>query len=670
MSTTTRYSSTLNIGFSVICAAVLAACGGGSSDSATVPEAVRHVSAPATAIDEGVLSVQDEAAPLETGPTRPTPSPFSGRMSGVSTFRAAAELGKLGAAVPGALNMTDIRLAQSHVVPNGKRVWTQPELPTGTRTLRMTNSRDALALVKLSAKDAVDPVLEVWDHGTKSATLRLQPPSALPATEDGGQRYAEDTYSARIPGHLIWDGVELRVSAKNYARGNTLPLDVSAEYYEVLKILPIYLFGATDTNSGYPLSTYGKPSDAAVQELNDRMPFDFQVSAHEAGKVVWEQLVQPPTGSSPARVLRNYDDAGPILSITLNLMDGLRRANGQNQSPVTYYSPVLGFKSDGSVRPAGGGLGWGGSATGNWSYGGVFIHELGHTFAMGHAGTMATDGTYPYANGSLLGSNWGWDATRSLLMPTWMPSSASSAATCSGAIRDELGRCIKQDIMESGAGSQAKGMRFAMFSDFSAAVMQERMEYYSVMPEGDEGEFVRFNGTTRSWESFQATTSNYANDGIAQNLPLKINVPVYSLFFTLSATTPEANHLYAPIKYTGNLLGIVDPTKAEDLAAIEYNGKGVYRNFCRRTGCDYTLRMTYTDGSQRHQLVQGGFRTTNTPSGAVNPAALDPLRGDSFRRWVINVPGDKTLRKVELLSTPEAWKGLPAQPQVLLSREL
>ena len=658
------------LALTLLCAAVLAACGGGSNDSATISESIHDAQPQTAVVDEGALPAADDTPALETGPTRAAASPFSGRMTGVSTFRAAGEPGQLGAAVPGALNMTDIRLGQTHVLPNGKRVWTQPELPNGTRTLRMTNSRDALALVKLSAKDAVDPVLEVWDNGYKSATLPLQPPSALPATEDGGQRYAEDTYSAKIPGHLIWDGVELKVSAKNYARGNALPLDVAAEYFEELKILPIYLFGATDTNSGYPLSTYGQPPEDAVRELNDRMPFDFQVSNHEARKIIWESLIEPPSGSLPAKVMRNYDDSDAILSITLSLMDGLRRANGQNQSPVTYYSPVLGLAADGKVRAAGGGLGWGGSATGNWSYSGVFIHELGHTFAMGHAGSSFTAGDYPYENGSLLGSTWGWDASRNLLMPHWIPPSASNAVRCSGSIRDDQGRCVKQDIMQSGSGDQAKGMRYAQFSDFSAAVMQERMEFYSVIPVGDEGDFVRFNSTTRSWESFHATTSNYANDGIAQNLALKVNVPVYTLFFTLSATTPEVNHFYAPIKYTGNLLGSIDPTSSVDLAAIEYNGKGVYRNFCRRTGCDYTLRMTYADGSQRYQLVQGGFRTSNTPSGAVNPVALDPLRSESFRRWVINVPGDKALRKVELLSTPEAWKGLPAQPQVLMSRDL
>lgn len=660
------------IGLSFLFAAVLAACGGGGGgDRSTDPthasvgiDGDEHVPE-----DAHEATAAEDSPALVTGPTQPAAGPVSGRLPRIARFGAAPVPGELTAPVPGALNMVDIRLAQSHVVPNGKRVWTQPELPQGTQTLRLATARDTFALVRLSAKDAVNPVIEVWDRGELSDTIALQPPSALPATEDGGPRLGDDFYSARIPGDYIWSGVELKVKAQNYGSGNSLPIDVSAEYHEDLFILPIYLFGSTPENSGYSVEEYGAPSALAARELNARMPFDLNVRNHGARKAVWESLPVAPDGTRPARMLRDYDDGGLVHSLTLGLLDGMRRANGQNQSPVTYYSPVAGRRSDGSLRLASGGLGWGGSAVGHWKYSRTFIHELGHTFGMNHAGDMYRQGRYPYPNGSLLGSTWGWDAAHSIFLPTIVPPSASSYRLCEGRVRDEQGRCVKQDVMEGGDADKVKDTRFGMFSDFSAAVMQGRMEFYSVMPEGD-GSFVRFNLTTRQYESFNATTTNYAMDGIAQMLPTQVDVPVYTLFLSVSATTPEVNHFLAPLKYRGNLLGRIDPTNAQDRAAIDPAGTGVYRNFCRRTGCDYTLRLTYEDGSQGFQLIQGAFRTANSPSGAMAATASNPLDANSYRRWVVNVPGVKPLRKVELLYTPEAWKGLPQAPQVVMARDI
>lgn len=662
----------LTLGLTLICAAVLAACGGGSSygelASPTLADGSGHTAA--VGDDDGDLLAND-ATPLQTGPTHPVPAPKSGRLSGVSRFGATGEPGKLGAAVPGALNMTDIRLAQTHVVPNGKRVWTQPEMPRGGETLRLTNSKDALALVKLSAKDAVNPVIEVWDHGTLSDTIPLLPPSALPRTEDDGASYGDDFYSATIPGDYLWSGVELKVSASNYARGNSLPLDVGAEYDVQLRTLPIYLFGATDENSGYPVAQYGAPSREVIRDLNDRFPFTMRVRQHGAGKVIWETVSMPPNGQKPAWVARDYDDT-TVRPNMLGVIAALREANGERDAPVAYYAPVLGRKSNGSIRYDAGGQAFRGGLTsvGNWSYNAVFIHEIGHAFGVKHTAEWYAEGLYPYANGSLLGSHWAWDPTTSTLIPPYLAPSAGNYASCSGRVRDDLGRCIKQDIMQGGnRGDSARGVRYGVFSDFSEAVMQRLLESNSVMPEGD-GSFVRFNRETREYEGFEATTVNYAQDGIAQNLPLDVNVPVYSLVLTLSATTPEVNQFYAPLRYTGNLLGRIDPTSAADRAAIDPDGKGDFRNFCRRTGCDYTLRLSYADGTQRFQLIQGGFRDGSSAAGNTAASALDPLNGNSFRRWVVNVPGDKTLRKVELLSTPEGWKGVPAQPQVVMSRDL
>ncbi|MFD2453698.1 hypothetical protein [Ideonella paludis] len=95
---------------------------------------------------------------------------------------------------------------------------------------------------------------------------------------------------------------------------------------------------------------------------------------------------------------------------------------------------------------------------------------------------------------------------------------------------------------------------------------------------------------------------------------------------------------------------------------------GTHYWYCMGSGCDFTLRLTYADQSVRHVLLQGGFRAWFKPTIEPDASTLEASSGNSFKTWVVNVPGDKALQRVELLETPMAWQGWPAQPTVLLSR--
>ena len=94
----------------------------------------------------------------------------------------------------------------------------------------------------------------------------------------------------------------------------------------------------------------------------------------------------------------------------------------------------------------------------------------------------------------------------------------------------------------------------------------------------------------------------------------------------------------------------------------------MYPWYCRSGGCDYTLRVTYTDQTVRHVLLQGGFRPTNQPMGAPPASASDPLDPDSFEVWAVNVPAGPGISKLEVLDTPMVWNGFPSSPTVLVSR--
>lgn len=103
-------------------------------------------------------------------------------------------------------------------------------------------------------------------------------------------------------------------------------------------------------------------------------------------------------------------DGYAVMSAVLNLIGGLRGANGEGPTNNQYYAPILSLNpSTGREFFLGGGLGGGAVGTGDENYTGIFIHEQGHAFGLPHAGDAYTGGTYPYAGGSLNGSVWGYD---------------------------------------------------------------------------------------------------------------------------------------------------------------------------------------------------------------------------------------------------------------------
>ena len=93
-----------------------------------------------------------------------------------------------------------------------------------------------------------------------------------------------------------------------------------------------------------------------------------------------------------------------------------------------------------------------------------------------------------------------------------------------------------------------------------------------------------------------------------------------------------------------------------------------YYWYCRNGGCDYTVRVTYANGTIRHVLLQNGFRPFNQARGTPPVSASDPLDSNSFRTWTINVPADFAILRIELLDTPMVWDGMPIVPVVLTSR--
>ncbi|MDQ1231877.1 hypothetical protein QE379_003303 [Sphingomonas sp. SORGH_AS 879] len=583
----------------------------------------------------------------------------------------------------GALPMTvlsaTMEFAQTHVLPAQGITWTSEDRTTN---LHLIANRAALAIVRLGATDAVSPSIEALRDGVVLGSVELAPPSAVPSSEGGGPAFATDAWTADLPRNWIAPGTQFIVKAANYAPSAPISPLIGADSSMLLRVLPFYLFGGTEANT-QPLWVAQRPNPAIESELAAKWPVaNLEVAPHPAGFVSWDHLVISPNDGRPAYVMRNADQeqgGSELLGAVLGILNALRKANGESRTNNQYYASLLPLGAAGTYRWSGGGLGTvgGGIGAGTFRFGSIFFHEQGHAFGLGHAGHE--DG-YPYPAGSLKGSAWGYDPDRRQFLSPLVPTTASNYAGCARDHElDETGRCYKQDPMQNGAGDQDPSYRFTMFSDFNTARMQRWLEGTTTI--GSDGQplfsggriFAQPNGYAR-WNSLSQAWSPLPDDntedrglyGVNLNLPVERNLPVYAIVITYSLTaTPGVSQIYPVLRFTGNTIRTFDPTNAQDRADIDIR-TGKYRQYCQNSGCDYTLRVTYSDGSIIHRILKDGFRGFIGADRPLPARASDPTSDGSFKTWAINIPATHAISRIELLETPTAWRGMPAEPRVVL----
>lgn len=583
------------------------------------------------------------------------------------------------------VSVQSIELAQTHVLPLNGKTWV---MTGATESIHFVGQRSALALVKLSKPYPVSPVLQGWLNGTLVGEVALNLPSALPRTEAGGVAYATDRHSAVVPATWMRSGLQLSVRSASLGSSRLQAVSVGADMPVNLRILPFYLYGADD--SDMPFAQASGPDATTINELFAKWPVSaLNVGQHPAQRVNWPYLVLPPDGTNAAYIANNKDEekvqSSPAVSLgtVLGTLGDLMRANGESGQNVQYYAPTIMQNAAGAYRGPSGGLGsvGGDTGAGDASYAGVFVHEQGHSMDLSHAGEAYDANKYPYLWGSLAGSSWGYDAIRNEFLPPFMPVTASRYSGCAsqtfgGHARaiDAQGRCVKQDPMQSGSGDQDPSYKFATFSDASTGIMQRHMESSYVVPDAPRASgYKLWDRTAMRWTTYTPATTSYAQNGLLGNFPVQKDVPVTSIALTISkAGTVGATQIYPTFSYTGNLIQQIDPTDAIQRTAINplasWSKDVPWRWYCINSGCDYTVKVTYEGGTVRHVLLQGAFRAFNDPDGALRTGATDPLQSASFKRFVINVPNDAVITRIELLDTPSAWKGLSASPAVLACR--
>ena len=564
-----------------------------------------------------------------------------------------------------------LELAQTHLMKPQGTSWEGEKL--STRELHLVGNRAALVLVEISAANdrIADAMIEAYVNGEKLGETTLELPETLPSTEADGPAYSDTMYWANLDKAWLKPGLELVVRANEGQAAEAAPVKVGAPTKFTMYTLPFYLFGLNETDIAF--KDVAAPDQATKDAYFARHPVsELEMVNHPAKKIEWDHMIVPPRKGKAAYKITNKNqqkDGYDTMDAVLKTLQKMRSANGDGPLANQYYAPLLMANEDGDYSSPGGGWGGGSAGTGDHAYEGVFIHEAGHAFGMPHAADGYNAGKYPYIRGSLKGSTWGYDQKNDRFIPNFVPKTSTASVGCSSNPKfqkDEVGRCVRQDIMQGGGGHKAQGDTFSIFSDFNASVVQGYLEARVHLDPNSTTGYSKWDAEAEAFTPYKAETdlTDAYDQGLyylRKNLPVTRDVKVHTLVIIHSYATTGVTQIYEPLSYTGNLMELIDPTDADQLAKIKPSGD--YRYYCYGYGCDYTLKVTYADDTTQHIVLKNGFRSWGW--GDIDARASDPKDGYSFAQWAVNVDGSKALKKLELLDTPKVYEGLPETPTVL-----
>jgi hypothetical protein len=544
--------------------------------------------------------------------------------------------------------------------------------------------------------------------GQKVSELTLNSPSTLPLTQANGPTYNNDTgripFWVNIPAEHVLTGLQVIVQCTaGPCAGQTsdrinITVGLSIEY--TMRTLPVYMFNITEQIA--PLSQYAIPTQQVQDEYYAKHPFSLlNITNASRGKFVMPfVLISPSNQGVTGPAFRIYQqaeqkDGFQIISAAYTLISRIRGANGDwGTCSHDYATMLIGTPNGKGINSPGGGLGGNSICSGDKEYSGIFIHEMGHAFGMAHAGDAYNAGNYPYIGGSLKGSAWGYDQKRNIFLPSFIPSSSNNFHNCAANVNrqlDSYGRCVKQDPMQGGAGDQAFGDQFTEFSDFNSGAIQRYFENGCVMNDKQSTTgFSKYDRSQKKRVEWHATTTDNGLYGFLNGFPIQRDVSIYTIIFTAgiliqdtfnettldpSLTQPVYTYkdtitydplvtiFYPPMHAIGNLIQLIDPQIPQQLNTIRLN-TGPNPWYCQGSGCDYTLRITYIDGTNFTRVIQGGFQGWFA-NGKISVNAINPNHGDSWKIWGMNIPGEKLIHKMELLETPLVYLGYPKNPKVI-----
>ena len=602
-----------------------------------------------------------------------------------------------------------LSVAQTHVFPAPSQLW--PAFlrhdEASPHSLHLVGSRSCLILVEFSGDHTPSsPGIVVTSNASSEVfTFELSPPSTLPptygdsdpASVDDGEPYSTTAYWHELDADLVQPGLVVEVISNGETAGPPFPVRVGAPTHMNLVTVPFYFYGANESlrDDGIVLDearTGGMP-ESAKQELLARLPIASLDATRRDGRLFKSSYaVFPPRNGRVAWRRRSTadpipdNDYGAQIGLTMQLLEAMRWAEGKGPL-VKYYGGLIQAHPDFTYQGPGGGLGGAHKGVGRYSYDNLFFHEIGHACGLAHAGGEFDASNYPYPNGGLKGSAWGYDQIENKFIDVFVHGSIEDPGECSDAqlaLRDSTtSRCYKQDPMQGGGGNKHDGQIFSIFSDFHAGKLQSIFEESSVRsPDGDE--YVTWNRDTLTYEACDACNRE-------SDKTIHFEVDVAMIFASISAVELEAwriagplntsvlelTTVFPPMQYVGNAKAEIDADVDADLFRIWQADFQSYsqplaelQGWCDR-GCDFLYSITFADGSVKRVVINSSFKGYTRPENhyGIHEDASDPTHTKSHEFLAVAVPsGGRRAVRVDLLYAAEAWKGVHARvPQLITS---
>ncbi len=550
--------------------------------------------------------------------------------------------------IPNNIKINAVYLAQTHVVKAEYKIpLTEQQIQDNEQPepLKLISDRSVLVLSHITSPDT-DPIPTVNAivklNGSSITIPLVHAPSLtnLPTSIPDGfgvvQHSLNNVFYADIPKEWIKPGINISIAASNTIK-NLPAISVGAPNEIKFTTFEIHAFnlGGNDFSSGY------------MNELASKLPTS-RIEHTRVNNILFSRISIPPTGTvkaAKATSLAEYQTITGAVFGTHNVTAdnwkaALRFANGFKYFDVGFVGVAWYFDGSNEQKGVGGGF-HAVYARGNE---GIFIHEMGHAISLPHWGEQVKEHNpatilydrYPY-KGTMHGINppdiynsvhvgpvWAFDQpTNKFIPPTLQSNSVVSDLP-------DVGKYKNDPMQGGGYGDQEPGFIYTHFSDFSVNKMRNYMESNLVVWSEAAAEYRKWSNTTNSY------SITMPNNGVTY--PITRDVDVVAIMAAKSSVTTQADLVYPPISYKGNLIKLFDPNSAISRADAVASG------FCPTNGCDYTFKV-----------VQGGVTKYVMTNISFDSTITDPTSESTFLTRAVNLPASNgAVTSIELLSTPNA----------------
>jgi hypothetical protein len=647
----------------------------------------------------------------------------------------------------GSLSLNSFKIGQTHMFTAPMKKWYKTSDEVNI-TAHLSGNRSTIFVIEFgSSVVPTNPELIFTNDNLNGSQMKLtlNDPSLLPKThghdDPMARSYSTTAYSVVLDAAYIVKGLSVFVKTDNLGNSEEMLIPVGPVIAMKTYSIPTYFFGASEdmlNDDGVPVTKelYGWMGEEKSQEHWAKYPFaTFYNGVHAMQKFQSDYLIVGTRTSKTGRkktAFRAYykddfqrpinsdytvdssddtsedwkDGFGP-LATALGVLDVLRKVDGELHFSTHYYAASIYRSEFGSFQGAGGGLGGGHIGSGTTDFGGVFYHEQGHAFSLGHAESDYEKGDYPYVQGSLDGSEWGYDVVRNEFLDNFIHTNAEGfqgdSTECTKIDRRKeidvgINKCIKQSVMQGGSGDREPDMNYGQIADYNVAEILEHVEGEMVGEDRDDpsspkvvkkggrvfhDECTCGNGAYYNYRKWNNTAQEFFSVTPTWEYPHYYKVPLVLIWTTIgcaelnckysivplqTSPTQTLTQVYNPHSYVGNTRLIVNPDNFDVLKTIMPEQAGaVNQDFCN-SGCDFTAYVTMADGTLRKALIPDSprrdWRDVDFPD-----SARDNLDFRSLESFAVAVPtGGQAVERVDIMYTPLAWRGFHNKiPQVIAS---